>query len=127
MIRYLGPVVSMLTLLLIPRSATITGANWHSVRPRFIHGQRTVFGNYNNDVLHLTQLPLQFPGCSEQVQQWERVTYQKLKSLIPTGLTRELKWVDYWKDDQDISYINTAWYNDLIPSHRTTPPSELPP
>ena len=57
---------------------------------------------------------------------WERVAYLKLKSLIPTGIVQTLPWVSYSKTADDNSYIDSAWYNDIIPDHKTLPKSELP-
>ncbi|KAL7409162.1 FAD dependent oxidoreductase [Mrakia frigida] len=67
-----------------------------------------------------------FPGSSSQVHAWERIAYLKLKSLIPTGIVQTLPWVSYSKTADDNSYIDSAWYNDLIPDHKTLPKSELP-
>jgi hypothetical protein len=46
--------------------------------------------------------------------------------MIPSGLVGELKWRDYWLDDTDTRYIETAWYNDLIPDHRLMTKEEVP-
>ncbi|KAL7413857.1 FAD dependent oxidoreductase [Mrakia frigida] len=67
-----------------------------------------------------------FQDSSLQVQSWERIGFLKLKSLIPSGLVRSLPWVAYSKTEDDNSYIDTAWYNDLIPDHKTIPKNELP-
>lgn len=51
-----------------PHPSPIQGANWHS-----------------------------FPGSSEQINKWERYTYKVFQSLIPTGLTRMLPWIEFSK------------------------------
>jgi len=106
------------------------GANWHPVRERELDVEASPFRLLNSRAAyHLLIISIylpQFENSSLQVQAWERAGFVMLKSLIPSGIVRSLPWVAYSKTEDDNSYIDTAWYDDLIPDHKTIPKNELP-